>query len=358
MRERSRRARTALLLACLLVPSAWCQEAPRRPAPVDTESESRPRAQIDFFGILHSLKKKRQPVSDAPIHLEHPVVLAHGAAWFEAIGKTSARPGQYWSGVVERFQDLGIPTIAPVVTPAGSIEERAAELKQAIESTFPRGKVHILAHSMGGLDARYMIKMLGMGRRVRTLTTVSTPHRGSFYADFANRFIAQGQGLDWLAGKYQLNFKALQSLSVYNIENYFNPVVTDHPLVDYYSYAGVTSLRRLPLPYWGMKLVISVAERAAVGKTVGRATRAALDEAIPSGARNALGLIRDGGASLDWIDPEHAGRSDSVVSVSSARWGTYLGEIPEHHLAQIGSGNKNHVQIWEDIVRRLASMGY
>jgi triacylglycerol lipase len=244
------------------------------------------------------------------------------------------------------------------VTPAGSIEERAAQLKAAINEAFPRGKVHILAHSMGGLDARYMIKMLGMGKRVRTLTTVSTPHHGSFYADFANKFIAQYQGMNLLAGRYKLNFSALKALSVYNIQNFFNPVVTDHPLVDYFSYAGSTSLRHLPLPYWGMKLVISTAEKAAVGKKVGRATRAALNKAIPQGSTNVLGLIRNGGASLDWLIPEEAGRSDGVVSVSSARWGTYLGEIPMHHLEQIGEGTHRHIKVWEDILRRLASMGY
>jgi len=37
-------------------------------------------------------------------------------------------------------------------------------------------KVHLFAHSMGGLDARHMITHLGMANRVRTLTTIGTPH--------------------------------------------------------------------------------------------------------------------------------------------------------------------------------------
>ena len=38
----------------------------------------------------------------------------------------------------------------------------------------PLEKVIIFAHSMGGLDARYMISVLGAGHRVASLTTIAT----------------------------------------------------------------------------------------------------------------------------------------------------------------------------------------
>src|SRR5215510_6280544 len=48
-------------------------------------------------------------------------------------------------------------------------------------------KVHIIAHSMGGLDARYLLcnNLYGLGAldRVVSLSTISTPHRGSQVAD-------------------------------------------------------------------------------------------------------------------------------------------------------------------------------
>jgi len=45
--------------------------------------------------------------------------------------------------------------------------------------------VNIVAHSMGGLDARYMISCLEpKGVEVRSLVTVATPHRGSAFADY------------------------------------------------------------------------------------------------------------------------------------------------------------------------------
>ena len=39
--------------------------------------------------------------------------------------------------------------------------------------------MHLIAHSMGGLDARHMIVREGMAERVASLTTVGTPHNGT-----------------------------------------------------------------------------------------------------------------------------------------------------------------------------------
>jgi triacylglycerol esterase/lipase EstA (alpha/beta hydrolase family) len=36
---------------------------------------------------------------------------------------------------------------------------------------------------MGGLDARYAISLLGLARRVASLTTIGTPHRGTPVGD-------------------------------------------------------------------------------------------------------------------------------------------------------------------------------
>src|SRR5205814_1408651 len=52
------------------------------------------------------------------------------------------------------------------------------------EGELPAGPVHVIGHSMGGLDARFMVAKLGMETRVLSLTTVGTPHRGSPFADW------------------------------------------------------------------------------------------------------------------------------------------------------------------------------
>lgn len=46
-------------------------------------------------------------------------------------------------------------------------------------------EVHIVGHSLGGLMARYYVQRQGGDRRVATLVTIGTPHRGSALANVA-----------------------------------------------------------------------------------------------------------------------------------------------------------------------------
>ena len=48
-------------------------------------------------------------------------------------------------------------------------------------------KVNIIAHSMGGLDARYAIAKLGLADRVASLVTIGTPHLGTPLANLGAR---------------------------------------------------------------------------------------------------------------------------------------------------------------------------
>jgi triacylglycerol lipase len=78
-------------------------------------------------------------------------------------------------------------TLFPVVPPIGTSEERARVLADAIQQKYPEGVVHVIAHSMGGLDSRTLIARnlngLSVPGRIASLTTLSTPHRGSPVAD-------------------------------------------------------------------------------------------------------------------------------------------------------------------------------
>ncbi len=71
----------------------------------------------------------------------------------------------------------------------GSIEEHAEDLKDFIETvlqTTGEQQVDIVAHSLGGIISRYAIQRLGLGRTVRTLVTMATPHQGTYAAQYAN----------------------------------------------------------------------------------------------------------------------------------------------------------------------------
>jgi triacylglycerol lipase len=114
------------------------------------------------------------------------VLLAHGLFGFSTVG-----PRPYFNGVKECF-DSGTVFHAPAVPPTGSFIDRGKALKKAIADAIPseneRHKaIHIVAHSMGGLDARYLISSKGLNCSswIASLTTISTPHNGSPIADFA-----------------------------------------------------------------------------------------------------------------------------------------------------------------------------
>lgn len=64
----------------------------------------------------------------------------------------------------------------------GGIEDLARLIEQKVERLVRRHnlpKIDIVAHSMGGLVARYYVKRLGGERFVRKLVTMGTPHHGT-----------------------------------------------------------------------------------------------------------------------------------------------------------------------------------
>lgn len=120
------------------------------------------------------------------------VLLAHGLFGFSRIGALA-----YFNGVQECWRKANpnaqITFLTPPVPPTGSVHDRGLALKSAIESAFTRDQlaagrvVHIVGHSMGGLDARYLVSRNGLGCAswIASLTTISTPHAGSMLADIA-----------------------------------------------------------------------------------------------------------------------------------------------------------------------------
>jgi triacylglycerol lipase len=92
----------------------------------------------------------------------------------------------YFRGLKDHIGDRHA-TLFPDVPPVGSSENRARRLAAAIQNEFPAGEIHIIAHSMGGLDSRVLIarNLEGLSNpgRIKSLTTVCTPHRGSPVAD-------------------------------------------------------------------------------------------------------------------------------------------------------------------------------
>ncbi|MEA2959978.1 MAG: triacylglycerol lipase [Alphaproteobacteria bacterium] len=92
----------------------------------------------------------------------------------------------YFGGVEDRLRGRH-ETLFADVPALDTSERRAGVLADLIQQKFPQGEVHIIAHSMGGLDSRTLIGRnlngLSAPGRIASLTTLSTPHRGSPVAD-------------------------------------------------------------------------------------------------------------------------------------------------------------------------------
>lgn len=211
----------------------------------------------------------------------YPVVLAHGLLGFGDDG-VAARLGQeYFRGIVPRLRALGVQVYTPAVPPTGSIAARAAALKRAIDA-IDAPKVNIIAHSMGGLDARYAIAKLGLGPKVKSLTTIGTPHRGTPVADFGRPLKA----LFETTGLGALGELTTQTLAAFE---------DDRACLE-----GITC---------GSVVAIAPREPSLLHPML-RITHRYLSK--------------------------RAGPNDGLVPQSSQRWGTVLAEVEADHWAQIG----------------------
>jgi triacylglycerol lipase len=90
---------------------------------------------------------------------------------------------EYFRGAKKAFPGALFP---PVPTLA-DVPARANDLANEINAAFPNGPIHIIAHSMAGLDARFMLShnLCGLANpgRVASLSMISTPNWGSPIAD-------------------------------------------------------------------------------------------------------------------------------------------------------------------------------
>jgi len=178
-----------------------------------------------------------------------PIVLHHGLLGH---GEWHFGPftWEYFHEIGRAIAARGYPLLTTSVHPTAGIETRARQLKDAILARFPmppqsQDRIVIIAHSMGGLDARHMLTHLGMADYVAALVTICTPHRGSTYADWVLRHV--GQRLRGLRLMEYLNvdFQALADLTTDNCRR-FNDVTPDMPNIAYMSVAASHPMRLMP----------------------------------------------------------------------------------------------------------------
>src|SRR5262249_14474399 len=111
----------------------------------------------------------------------YPVVFCHGMLAFSRLKMSLPADLNCYSPMGEFLRERGHRVLFPQVPPTSGVKERAAILYDRIRE-WTDEPVNLIAHSMGGLDARFLIAHLDKTSRVRSLTTVSTPHRGTYLA--------------------------------------------------------------------------------------------------------------------------------------------------------------------------------
>ena len=121
----------------------------------------------------------------------YPIMLIHGT------GSRDFKHIRYWGRIPQILRNHGANVCFGGQDGWGTFEENARQIKASIEQVLKEtgcGKLHLIAHSKGGLDARYLISSLGMAEYVCSLTTISTPHHGS-------------RTIDWLCGVPEILFR-------------------------------------------------------------------------------------------------------------------------------------------------------
>src|SRR5713226_7721880 len=250
--------------------------------------------------------RARRRAPPRPAKPRYPIVLAHGFLGFDELALGANRHA-YFRGVAAQLESMGVKVYSPRVPMAAAVATRAERLAELIRA-LPDERVNIVAHSMGGLDARYAIARLGLADRVASLTTIGTPHLGTPLADLGHIFLAGFR----LLFRRLVDLEAFHDLTGARMAS-FNCEILDAPQVAYASVVGCEDRAAMNPLLWASHLYLS----------------------------------------------ERAGLNDGVVPVSSQRWGEVVREIRADHWAQVGwSSSFDAPALYEDLARELRGRGF
>lgn len=289
----------------------------------------------------------------------YPVVLAHGFFGFEAFAGIDQVT--YFYGVKEALAARGEKNVfTPAVDPFNDSTARGAQLLTHVEDVLHEtgaAKVILIGHSQGGLDARVVAHH--HPELVAAVVTVGTPHRGSPLGDLGEKAVSDPQaraavdalvrllgGPLWTEARKETSlFSALGQFATPGITA-FNAKYPDAAGVPYFSVAGRSGLR------YGTDACDVPGRPAFISEW-----DSTLDPVNAGLSASELYLEEN------WFDPEP---NDGLVTVSSAKWGRFLGCVPADHLDEIGQllGAKpglfnewKHTDFYADLIAMLRARG-
>ena len=129
----------------------------------------------------NKLRLNRKRAKDEICKTKYPVLLVHGVFFrdYEFFN--------YWGRIPDELKKNGCTIYygnhSSALGVPNSAKELASRIKEIIKETGCE-KVNIIAHSKGGLDSRYAISNYGCDKYVASLTTINTPNKGCYFADY------------------------------------------------------------------------------------------------------------------------------------------------------------------------------
>ena len=281
-----------------------------------------------------SADNPRTPTGDPA---RYPIVLVHG---FNA----SPQKNGFGPEVVRALCDDGHAVFAPALPAFASAEVRGEALAREVDNILggaidacgvrpavSPAKVNLIAHSMGGLDARVMLNR-GYVDRVGALITISTPHRGSAVADMSlglTDFLdsdALANLAEWLARPLDTTQlapdleAAFVSLSESNAAAFTqaNPYDGSDGRVRIESWAGLSNVAGIPS---SQDVGACEGKMSLFSSSLQRHRMSVLLKPIAYVVAHRFALRPN----------------DGLVQVASAKWGTFRGCVPADHADQVGA---------------------
>lgn len=200
------------------------------------------RAKSEFEHECYRVVKHNMRIESQVCSTKHPLVMIHG------IGFKDYKYINYWGRIPKELMKNGAKVYYGNQEAFGTVEYNAQDIKNKIfEIMSETGckKVNIIAHSKGGIDARYMISKLGMEDHVASLTLIAVPNQGSKIIDFIYwlpKWFHQGAGkiidkyFRLIGDKNPDFFTSTRQISTHYCKK-FNEQIKDSEKVFYQSYA-------------------------------------------------------------------------------------------------------------------------
>ncbi|KAJ7596852.1 Alpha/Beta hydrolase protein [Mycena floridula] len=273
-----------------------------------SENKENVDAMLDEEDRAETVQEERDRINKKYLSTKNPVVFCHGLLGFDSVTIAPSIQISHWRGIREILQANGTEVLITRVPATSSPVERAKVLEEKISEVYPGRSVHLIGHSMGGLDCRYLTTHLtGRKFKVVSVSTIATPHRGSSFASHFLETLGKARLPQFLSLLDLLpngggDGTAFEFLTVESMAK-FNETTPDVKDVQYFS--------------WG----------------------ATYDPGFVDTWKWSHGVIL-----------EKEGPNDGLVSIESAKWGKYMGTLEDcNHLDLVGWVNEVRYK-WHEMI--------